>query len=231
MPRLHRLRIPGISQHLVLRGNNRSTIFRADTDYRSLLAILREASQRCSGDVHGYVLMENHVHLLMTPRTPRSIERTMHLVGLRYVRYFNRTYKRTGTLFEGRYRATVVEDERYWITCLRYIELNPVRAGIVRRPEDYQWSSHRSNALGAADRLLTRHQRYVDLGGAPSVRQRIWRQMCGVDLSVEELDSIRFAVYEHRIAARAAALAGPTPDTASNETRSSADAASGRDWA
>ena len=206
MARLHRLRIPGISQHIILRGNNRSPIFRSDPDYRALLTILGDASQRFASDVHGYVLMENHVHLLATPRMPESIEKTMHVVGLRYVRYFNRLYSRTGTLFEGRYRSMIVDDERYWTTCLRYIELNPVRARIVERPEAYPWSSHRANALGTEDRLVTHHGRYLDLGPDPSARQRMWRRMCGVELSTEDLDLMRFAVYERRATARAAAL-------------------------
>jgi putative transposase len=161
--------------------------------------MLREASEQHRAAIHGYVLMKTHFHLLATPETPTAVEKTMHVLGLRYVRYFNRRYARTGTLFEDRYKSPIVDDERYWITCLRYIELNPVRAGIVASPADYRWSSYRAHAFGTTDPLITQHQRYRDLGATPSARQNVWQNLCAADLSAEELNRIRFAAFEERV--------------------------------
>ena len=174
-------------------------IFRQDADYRAFLLMLREASARCETEVHGYTLMNNHVHILATPRAERGLARSMQIVGSRYARYFNKRHQRTGPLFESRYKSTVVDDERYWITCLRYIELNPVRAGIVSKPENYPWSSHRANAYGVSDPLVTRHARYAELGPSARDRQEAWQRMCASHLSTEELDWMRFVVYEQRV--------------------------------
>jgi len=181
------------------RGNDRMDIFRCDSDYRVFLAMMREAAERCESDVHGYVLMKTHVHFLMTPKAATSIERTMQVVGTRYVRYFNRRYDRSGHLFQGPYDSIVVDDERYWITCLRYIELNPVRARIVATPDQYCWSSYAANALGHHDGLVRPHPRYLELGPDLEECRRAWGVMCAASLTSEELDRIRFAIFENRV--------------------------------
>ena len=188
-----------MSQHLIQRGTDRLDIFRCDGDRLALLTMLRNASQLHRSAIHGYVLMKTHFHVLATADTLTSIEKTMHGVGTRYARYFNRRYARVGALFEGRYKAPIVHDERYWMTCLRYIELNPVRAGVVATPAEYRWSSYRAHALGESDPLLTPHQCYLDLGATPTARQHVWERLCAVDLTPEELNRIRFAVFEDRL--------------------------------
>jgi putative transposase len=133
----------------------------------------------------------------------------MQTLGSRYARYFNRRHQRTGGLFEDRYYAVIVDDERYWVTCLRYIELNPVRAGLVKTPDEYPWSSYRSHAFGSNDRLVTTHARYREFGATNAERQKTWQTMCAAALSTEELDQIRFAIYEQRVLAATTAVANP----------------------
>jgi putative transposase len=203
MARSRRIRAAGVCHHVIQRGNNRTDIFRTDGDYRVFLAMLREASSRYEFDIHGYVLMRNHVHVLGTPQTPSAVERTMQVIGSRYAGYFNRRHARTGSLFEGRYKSSFVDDERYWITCLRYIELNPVRAGLVSTPADYRWSSHRANALGLNDELLSPHERYVNLGATDRARQQLWKTLCAESLSNEDLERMRFDLFEKRLLAPA----------------------------
>lgn len=171
MARLSRYCLPGYPQHVIQRGNNRSPIFVAEEDYSCYRDCLLNAMQRHAADLHAYVFMTNHVHLLMTPHRPDSLARIMQSVGRRYVRYFNDTYRRTGTLWEGRYKAAVIDSALYLLRCYRYIELNPVRAGMVVRPGDYRWSSYRVHALGEADRLIVDHAGYLALGSTPEERQ------------------------------------------------------------
>ena len=196
MARPRRLRVVGASHHVIQRGNNRGDIFRSECDCQVFVRMLSEASKRYRMDIHGYVLMKNHVHLLGTPHTSTAIERTMQVAGSRYAGYFNRNNRRTGALFEGRYRSTVIDNERYWINCLRYVELNPVRAGIVSTADQYRWSSYRANGLGLNDELVSPHELYVNLGPNDPSRQQMWRTMCADSLSTEELDRIRFDLYE-----------------------------------
>ena len=148
MPRKPRYVIPGQPQHVIQRGNNRCPIFITDDDYGCFGRYLREACSRQGCHVHAYVFMTNHIHLLVTPGSEDSIAKAMQSVGRRYVQYFNTTYQRTGTLWEGRYKATLIDSENYLFTCSRYIELNPVRANMVNHPSEYMWSSYRANALG-----------------------------------------------------------------------------------
>lgn len=150
--------------HVVARGNNRASCFPSDSDRLFYLACLNEAAARYRVDVHAYVLMSNHVHLLMTPRTAEGISLVMQSVGRRYVQRVNRRYQRTGTLWEGRHKASLVEAERYLLACYRYIEMNPVRAGIAGAPGDYRWSSYAANALGRRDDVVTLHPVYEALG-------------------------------------------------------------------
>ena len=184
-------------------------MFRREADYRRFLVLLRDGCRRYETLVHGYVLMTNHFHLLVTPNTPMALERMMQLVASRYTNHFNRQYGRTGTLYEGRYKSSPIDNERYWLLCLRYIELNPVRAGMVSQPGDYPWSSFHANAHGTEDDVLTPHVRYVDFGVDAQARQEVWKRICTSSLSPEELDRIRFELYEQRIRQPLAATASP----------------------
>jgi len=149
--------------YVILRGIDRGAIFFADDDYRHFLAKLSEVGTAEAIDVHAYVLMTNHVHLLMTAKSDNGISALMKGLGQRYVQYVNRIYHRTGALFEGRFRPSLVEEDTYLLACQRYIELNPVRAGMVETPADYLWSSYRTNALGAEDPVVSPHPLYVCL--------------------------------------------------------------------
>ena len=163
LARMPRYAAPGMTQHIIQRGTNRSVIFVLDSDYRFFLECLREACEKHGCQVHAYVLMTNHVHLLVTPTTTFAIARVMQSVCRRYIRRFNDLHQRTGTLCQGRYRATLVDTEGYLFACHRYIEDNPVRAGLVATPGQYPWSSYRANALGVTDLLVTPHDRYRTL--------------------------------------------------------------------
>lgn len=164
MARHPRFVIPGHAQHVIQRGNNRGHIFVDRDDYAYYLAKLEEACHKFDCSVHAYVLMSNHVHLLITPESEHGISQVMQSLGRNYVRYFNHRYHRTGTLWEGRYKATLIDSERYLLTCYRYIELNPVRAGMVRHPAEYLWSSYHVNALGMRSSLVKPHKLYLALG-------------------------------------------------------------------
>ena len=151
MPRKPRMYLPQVPCHVIQRGNNREATFFAEQDYQYYLECLKDASCRYGVSIHAYVLMTNHVHLLMTPEKVESISLTMQSLGRRYVQYINKEYRRTGTLWESRHKASLVQAEKYLLTCSRYIELNPVRAGMVDHPADYKWSSFRANAYGELD--------------------------------------------------------------------------------
>ena len=170
MARLPRLFLPGQPIHAIQRGNNREPIFSAEEDYRYYLECLGKAAGEQGLAIHAYVLMTNHVHLLVTPDSEDSLSKAMQSVGRRYVQYFNHTYQRTGTLWEGRYKSTLIQSSRYLLTCMRYIELNPVRADMVGHPADYPWSSYCANAQGEENALLTPHALYRRLGPTPVAR-------------------------------------------------------------
>lgn len=192
MPRSARLLLPNTPLHLVQRGNNRGPCFHYRSDARRYLELLDEARQVCQVDVHAYVLMTNHVHLLATPRDdPRGVSDMMKSLGQRYVQYFNRRHQRSGGLFEGRYYSCLVGEEAYLFACYRYIELNPVRAGMVERPDDYAWSSYPANALGRHDPLITPHALYLASARRPEQRQHRYRQLFDDPLSDATLDDIR----------------------------------------
>jgi putative transposase len=193
MARLPRFVLPGQPQHVIQRGNNRQIIFSDDADRRYFLAMLNDACQSFECRVHAYVLMTNHVHLLMTPDAETSIGQVMQSLGRRYVQYFNRRHHRTGTLWEGRYRATLVDSESYLLTCYRYIELNPVRAGMVDSPADYPWSSYRHNALGHPDSLVAAHALYQALGLSDSLRRQSYRGLFVAPIDKSQIDDIREA--------------------------------------
>lgn len=193
MARLPRFYLPGQPLHLIQRGNNRDPIFASDADYRFYLRCLQEAAEAQSLTVHAYVLMTNHVHLLVTPAADDSLSKTMQSIGRRYVQYFNFVYGRTGTLWEGRYKSTLIDSERYLLTCMRYIEMNPVRADMVAHPSDYLWSSYHANALGKADALIAPHVLYQSLGCSDEARLSAYRQLFRAQLSKADIDAIRDA--------------------------------------
>lgn len=161
--------------------------------YRFYLLCLKEATEALGLAIHAYVLMTNHVHLLVTPETEASLSKTMQSIGRRYVQYFNHVYGRTGTLWEGRYKSTLIDSERYLLTCMRYIELNPVRAAMVVHPADYPWSSYRANAQGAHDVLLTSHELYRRLARADEERRAAYRQLFRAQIPKAEVEAIRDA--------------------------------------
>ncbi len=187
MPRLPRYVLPSQPQHVIQRGNNREPIFCCDEDYRFYLDKLKDGADKFQVDIHAYVLMTNHVHLLLTPSTESGIGKIMQCVGRYYVQYFNHSYQRTGTLWEGRYKATLIDAEAYLLTCYRYIELNPVRAGMVEHPSAYPWSSYHHNAMGKHDDLLTPHSLYQRLGSNPVSRQTVYCKL--FDNALESKDS------------------------------------------
>ena len=193
MARLPRFFVRGYPLHVIQRGNNREAIFGDEADYHAYAEWLREAATRHGCAIHAYVFMTNHVHVLLTPTHPSSLPKTFQSLGRRYVQYVNATYGRTGTLWEGRYRATLIDSDQYLLTCCRYIELNPVRAEIVAHPREYPWSSYHFHARGDADPLLTPHDLYQQLGRTAAARQRAYRELFRHHLSGETLDEIRKA--------------------------------------
>ena len=193
MARLPRNVVPGLPVHVIQRGNNRQAVFFADSNYRLYLDSLRMAVERAGCAVHAYVLMTNHVHLLVTPSAAQGLSRLMQSVGRRYVRYVNGMYKRTGTLWEGRFKSAVVDSDRYLLTCMRYIEMNPVRAGMVGAPGEYRWSSYAVNALGGSNSLITPHPLYEALGNDTHARRAAYQGLFGDDAGADELAVIRAA--------------------------------------
>lgn len=193
MPRHARLRLAGLPLHIIQRGNNRNACFTADSDYRLFLALIDELAQRFGCELHAYVLMTNHAHLLMTPRDPEGASRLMKHLGQRYVQYVNRIHHRTGSLWEGRFRSSVVDSDGYLLRCHRYIECNPVRAGMVSDPAEYPWSSYHANAGGAKDELLTPHPRYLALGTDEATRRVAYLQIFEGEMTPSELARIRDA--------------------------------------
>ena len=194
MPRLPRYVLPGQPQHIIQRGNNRCPIFINDEDYECFGHLLQVAARRHECHIHAYVFMTNHVHLLLTPDTEDAISKTMQSVGVRYVQYFNRTYGRTGTLWDGRYKATIIDSEHYLFTCYRYIELNPVRANMVAHPAQYPWSSYQANALGMYDGLIEPHRLYMELDKDTCSRRATYRDFFNAEIDEKTLNEIRFAI-------------------------------------
>ena len=191
MARLPRIVIPGQPLHVIQRGNNRQKTFFKVEDYQKYLDSLKQSAQEYDCDIHAYVLMTNHVHLLITPKQEESLSTMMQSIGRQYVRYFNRSYKRSGTLWEGRFKSALIDTERYLLTCSRYIELNPVRAGIVKEPEKYRWSSYAANALGYQDTCVTPHPLYLRLGSTGEIRQQAYRALFDEHLDSDALRIIR----------------------------------------
>lgn len=193
MPRAGRHFLSDQPLHVIQRGNNRTAVFFAAADYARYRGWLAEAAAAHGCAIHAYVFMTNHVHLLVTPAAADSLPRTMQSLGRRYVRHVNAVYRRTGTLWEGRYRAAPIDSEAYFIACMRYIELNPVRAGLAAQPGDYAWSSYRAHAEGRADPLVREHALYRALGATPAERQAAYRRLFDAPLAAAFVDEVRAA--------------------------------------
>jgi putative transposase len=186
-----RLAIPAYPHHVIQRGHNRQRVFADEVDRRQYLAWLGDACAAHDLSVHAYVLMDNHVHLLATPLGDASLSRAMQAVGRRYVRWFNRRHGRTGTLWEGRFRSSLVEADRYLLACQRYIESNPVRAGIVETVADWPWSSHRHHVGLAVDPLVRPHPTVWALGNTPFERESAYRHLFDESVSKTEYEWLR----------------------------------------
>lgn len=206
MARLPRLSAAGFPHHVIQRGNNRQAIFVDASDHARYLALLRDAAAQHAIAIHAYVLMPNHVHLLVTPQEQAGLSRFMQALGRRYVRWFNDRHGRTGTLWEGRFRSTVIEADRYLLACMRYIELNPVRAGLCAEPAQYRWSSYAHHAGLAVDPLVTDHPLFWGLGNTPYERQLTYRGMFEAPLPDQELDVLRAATNRGRALASVGGL-------------------------
>jgi putative transposase len=198
MARLSRLDFPGIPQHVVQRGNDRQPCFAADDDYVHYRQELGEAARRFGCALHAYVLMTNHVHLLVTPTEQGAVSRMMQALGRRYVACFNARYRRTGTLWEGRFKSSLVDSERYVLTCYRYIELNPVRAGMVHAPGEYRWTSHAHNAYAWLDPRVTPHACYQQLAATPLARCVAYRALFDGIIPDMDLTEIRAHIQQQR---------------------------------
>ncbi len=196
MARLPRLNPLGVVQHIIQRSKNHQICFACEEDFSNYLGWLAEYSVKFGMDIHAYMLMTDHAHILATPRGEGSISKTMQSLGRQYVRYFNHSYRRSGTLWEGRYKSCLVQNERYLLGCYRYIELNPVRAGIVDDPADYRWSSYRGNGLGQDGFRLTPHEEYLRLGRSGAERRENYRSLCTGQMDGSMIKDIREAVYK-----------------------------------
>lgn len=196
MARLARLYVPGLPQLVVQRGNNRQTIFHDAADYRAFLGWLRDAVREQGIALHAYALLPDHFHLLATPPDERAIGRALQSVGRRYVAYFNQRYARSGTLWEGRYRSTVLDPERYLIAAMRYLELSPVRAGLSAEPARYLWSSCAHHVGITQDLMVTDHPLYWALANMPFDRQALYRQALEEGPAAGECERIREATHK-----------------------------------
>lgn len=194
MARLPRLTVPGFPHHIIQRGNNRQPIFAGRADYETLLGLLDEHSRKSGVAIHAYVLMSNHFHLLATPDTATGVPAMMQSVGRRYVRYFNQIQGRTGTLWEGRYRSTLIQAERYLLACMAYIDLNPVRAGMAGSAGDYPWSSYAHYAGQRVDRLISPHPIYWELGNTPFAREAAYASLVAAGISAGQEEAMTASV-------------------------------------
>ena len=199
MARLPRIIVPGLPLHIIQRGNNRQATFFSEEDYHRYLDVLKKASEEYVCFIHAYVLMTNHIHLLVTPETEDSVSLMMQAIGRKYVRYINGTYQRSGTLWDGRFKSALVETEQYFLTCSRYIELNPVRAGMVNTPEEYKWSSYHSNALGVNNCCLKNHDVYLCLGENERLRQDAYKALFKSHIDAHSLEVIRNSTQKNLV--------------------------------
>ena len=214
MPRPRRLETPGVTLHVVQRGNNRLPCFFRDHDRHRYLDLLGELLDDFGCKLHAYVLMTNHVHLLLTPSRPRTVSALMQNVGSRYARFVNLSTGRTGTLWEGRFKSFPVDGAHYALACTRYIELNPVRAGMVAHPGSYRWSSIHFNAFGRADPLVTTHPALDELAVEPALRRARYRELIAAGQAQDELDAIRQCAAKQKAWGAEAFIATLGPDQA-----------------
>ena len=199
MPRRPRVHLPDQPLHIVLRGHNREACFFAEEDFHTFLHWLGESLDTSKIALHAYVLMTNHVHLLLTPRRAEDVPSLMISLGRRYVQYINKTYRRTGTLWDSRYKSSLIQSDTYLLTCQRYIELNPVRAAMVEDPAHYRWTSYRANALGVPDARITPHPLYLALGTTEKQRQTAYRTLFRSELDTEAIADIRLALNQNQV--------------------------------
>ena len=190
MARLPRLTLPGYPHHIIQRGNNRQTVFSSAADHQMFLALLEESARKFGVALHAYVLMGNHFHLLATPSTVEGLPQMMQAAGRRYVRYFNDTHTRSGTLWEGRYRGTVIDAGHYLLACMAYMDLNPVRAGLVAEAKDHPWSSYGHYAGLRVDGLLTPHPLVWALGNTPFAREAAYAELVRSGISPERQEQL-----------------------------------------
>ena len=199
MPRPQRFQVAGVPQHVVQRGVNRQAVFFADRDRPFFLKILAESASRYGMQVHAYCLMTNHIHLLVTPMTQDALSHAMRRLGSLHAAFVNKQYGRTGSLWGGRFHSCLVDTERYFLVCQRYIELNPVRAGMVATAADYHWSSYRYNGLGESSQLITPHDTYTGLGETGRRRRAAYRALFDEVMGIEELQSIRDSLQQNHV--------------------------------
>lgn len=202
MARMPRLYVEGCAQHIIQRGNNLSVCSYCEADYVFYLQKLREASERYSVKVDAFVLMTNHVHLLVTPSNAEGLPRMMKSLGRCYVRYVNITYRRTVTLWEGRYRSCLVSSDDYFLAVSRYIELNPIRAGMVNSPGEYPWSSYRHNGMGIEIELIREHELYRRLGPTYASRVLAYRDLFALELPASLVEEIRLCTNKEWVIGR-----------------------------
>lgn len=193
MPRKPRFFIPDVPTHIVQRGHSKEPVFFENDDYLAYLGWLAEAADRYGCAIHAYALMTNHIHILATPETKQSISQMMQYIGRHYVPYINYTYGTSGSIWEGRYKSSLIHDEQYLLTCMRYIELNPVRADMVNTPSMYRWSSYRCNAQGKADIVVTQHPLYKSLGKNSTERMQAYKDLFKAHIDQVEHDKIQKA--------------------------------------
>ncbi|MES9834487.1 MAG: transposase [Candidatus Thiodiazotropha sp. DIVDIV] len=194
MPRKPRFYLPDIPAHVIQRGNSRQPVFFESCDYQAYLTWLKEGADKHGCAIHAYCLMTNHVHLLLTPGSSEAISKTIQFVGRHYVPYINHTYGKSGTLWEGRHKGCVVDSDEYLLNCMRYIELNPVRAGMVKDPIDYRWSSYRGNATHYTDELTIPHALYSQLAKDCQNREFVYRELFRITLQEDHVHDIRATV-------------------------------------
>ena len=198
MPGRPRIHLDGVPLHIVQRGHNREPCFFAEADYHAYLRWLGEALQKERCALHAYALMSNHVHLLLTPKRAESVPRLIIALGRRYVPYINTAYRRTGALWDSRYKSSLIQAETCLLACQRYIELNPVRAALVDDPAHYRWTSYRANALGQENAHLTPHPVYLALGRDDKQRHAAYRALFRTPLDKAAIDGIRLALNQNQ---------------------------------
>ena len=195
MPRKRRFYQPGVPVHVFQRGYNREPVFFDDEDYLAYLRFLKSSADALGCLVHAYVLMTNHVHLLVTPKTADSISLLFQSIGRHFVPYINKTYQRRGSLWEGRHKGNILESEDYFLICMSYIEMNPVRAGMVEHPAQYRWSSYAANALGIDNAIVRPHELYLALDKISELRQAAYRGLFATSIHPDELELIRASLH------------------------------------